>query len=186
MHFACRLLLATLLTGIAWAGNDVRLTDGTVFKNARIQKIEGATVFVTHQGGEARIELRRFEPELQRELVKASLAAISESSSVAAKSVAKPTEEGVVVTAPSIPLVEPFALTPEDARARRFFDDIAKKKKAQDAKKEPTIWNVKAWRYLPPLINVSAEDPNKPSILKWDLQTSSANTYGAPDPRTGK
>lgn len=188
MRFPRLLLLVFVLAGQVRANSDIRLTDGTVLKNAKVQRVDGATVVVTHQGGEARVPLRRFETELQRELVKASLAAIAETSSVAARPAPKPAPDpdGVVVTAPALPLVEPFALTPEDARARRFFEDIARKKKAQDAKKEPTLWNVKAWRYLPPLISLSAEDPNKPSTQKWGLQTGSVNTYGAPDPRTGK
>lgn len=182
------LLFLLALSATAQAGKELKLTDGTVYKNARIERVDGATVVVIHQGGEARVPLRRFEPEMQRELLGVSIGSVTGLTSNATRAAAAKPEggDGVVVTASALPVVEPFALTPEDAAARRFFDDTAKKKKEKDAKKEPTIWNNRAWRYLPPLISLSAEDPNKPSTQKWGLQTGSVNTYGAPDPRSGK
>lgn len=182
-----RLALPSLLWLLAAAlsAKDIKLADGTTYKSARIERVDGATVVLVHEGGEARVPLRRFEPEMQKELLGVTVGSVLGVTTNATRARQRDPDE-VVVSASPLPVVERFELTPEDARARRFFEETAKKKKEQDAKKEPTIWNVKAWRYLPPLISLSAEDPNKPSTLKWSLQTGAAQTYGAPDPRTGK
>ena len=210
MRFRPLLVLACCLPALAWSA-DLKLKDGTVLKNARVTKVEGAIVTVVHAGGELQVPLRKFDDGLQRELLNISLglppnapasatpapnptpapgtaaSAVSGALKRPAAPAAKPASaDEVVVTAPAIPLVEPYELTPEDARARRLFEDIAKKKRERDAKDAKTIWNAKVWKYVPPLISVGAEDPNKPSLLKWDLQPGSVETYGAPDPRTGK
>lgn len=103
------------------------------------------------------------------------------------KQMQSPDPEAVIVTGKAVPFVERFEPAPEDALTKRFAEDIAKRDLAKKAKAAPkTVWTLPIWEKAPfKLITVGADDRwATPSYLRSDL--GPGNTYGAPDPRTGK
>ncbi len=199
MRFSRAIVLA--LCTISGAGvlpaEDFRLVSGIVLKDARIVRLESGDLVVAHRGGEMRVAPTSLDAATRARLrgererpatpVKPQVFTLSKPESGSASGSSAAARDGVLVTAAAVPLVEPFALTPEDAKAKAFFVDIQKKKELRDAKEAPR--SALAWAPLEKLpfklMSVGNEDRfSTPSYLLRDY--APGNTYGAPDPRTGK